>query len=454
MKSASSNAKLTSGPVGTALFRMAGFMIFGNFSMVAFNIADTYFISQLGTGPLAAISFTFPVIMFIGSIAMGIGMGLASLLSHAIGEGDDDKIKNLATSGIILAVLVVAALSFLGILTIDPLFTLIGATAEELPLIRDYMIIWYVGMAFVVVPMVGNNAIRATGDTKVPAIIMMIGAAANVALDPLLIFGLGSIPAMGLKGAALATVISRSCTMVAALLILHNREHMLSLRALKPARLWNAWKGILYIGLPAGATHALMPVSMGIVTRIVASFGTAAVAAVGAGTRVEALAMLPFMALGSVMIPFIGQNLGAKLHDRIREALSLSNRFAILWGIGIFGVFYFSAHWIAGLFSDDAAVIPAMVLYLTIAPISYGLFGVASLSNTAFNGLQRPITSTVLNVVRMFVFLIPLTWLGAELYGLTGAIAGMTLSNMLAGLLSGYWVRRTLSDITLKAVAP
>ena len=160
------------------------------------------------------------------------------------------------------------------------------------------------------------------------------------------------------------------------------------------------------------------------------------------------------MALGSVMIPFIGQNLGAKLHDRIREALSLSNRFAILWGIGIFGVFYFTAHWIAGLFSDDAAVIPAMVLYLTIAPISYGLFGVASLSNTAFNGLQRPITSTVLNVVRMFVFLIPLTWLGAEVYGLTGAIAGMTISNMLAGLLSGYWVRRTLSDITLKAVAP
>ena len=276
MKSASSNAKLTSGPVGTALFRMAGFMIFGNFSMVAFNIADTYFISQLGTAPLAAISFTFPVIMFIGSIAMGIGMGLASLLSHAIGEGDEDKIKNLATSGIILAVLVVAALSFLGILTIDPLFTLIGATAEELPLIRDYMIIWYVGMAFVVVPMVGNNAIRATGDTKVPAIIMMIGAAANVALDPVLIFGLGSIPAMGLEGAALATVISRSCTMVAALLILHYREHMLSLRALKPSRLWSAWKGILYIGLPAGATHALMPVSMGIVTRIVASFGTAA----------------------------------------------------------------------------------------------------------------------------------------------------------------------------------
>ena len=417
-------------------------MIFGNFSMVAFNIADTYFVSRLGTQPLAAISFTFPVVMLIGSVALGLGMGLASKLSHAIGEGDDARIKTLATSGIILAVLIVAVLSLIGILTIDPLFSLLGATDELAPLIHQYMTIWYVGMAFVVVPMVGNNAIRATGDTKIPALIMMLGAAINIVLDPLLIFGLWGLPSMGIRGAALATVISRCATMIAALLILHYREHMLSLRILTVSHMIRAWKGVLYIGLPMAATHALMPVSMGIVTRIVASFGAAAVAAVGAGTRVEALAMLPFMALGSVLIPFIGQNLGAGFYHRIRSSISVVNRFAVLWGIGMFAVFYLTAGHIAGLFSKDPAVAPSIALYLSIASVSYGLYGVASLSSTAFNGLQRPITSGILNIIRMFGLLIPLTWTGAHLLGLSGAFVGMATANMISGAMSWYWLRR------------
>ena len=252
-------ATLTTGPVGRTLLWMTVPMVFGHFSTVAFHLADTLFVAQLGAKELAALSFTFPVVQLIAGLAIGLGIGTGAVVSQAIGNRDQHLVRRLATHSLILSVLIAAALSAIGLMTIDPLFRLLGATGDILPMIRNYMGIWYIAAVFTVVPMVGNNSIRATGDTTFPSLIMMISAGLNVILDPLFIFGLGGFPRMGLQGAALATLIARVLGFLAALAILHFRDRLLDFTLPRLTALWDSWKRVLSIGAPAVATMVLLP---------------------------------------------------------------------------------------------------------------------------------------------------------------------------------------------------
>ena len=179
-------ARLIEGSVGRLLVRLTVPMILGIVSMVAFNLADTFFVSRLGSTALAALSFTFPVVLVINSIALGMGIGASAVISRAIGEGNEDRVRRLTTDSLSLSLIIVFVFVIIGQLTLDPLFRILGATRELVPLITQYMRIWYWGMIFVVVPMVGNNAIRAGGDTKTPGFIMGAVAGLNFLIDPML----------------------------------------------------------------------------------------------------------------------------------------------------------------------------------------------------------------------------------------------------------------------------
>ncbi len=190
-KSNANKPKLTEGKIFLQLFELTLPMVWGVFSVFAFSLADTYFVAQLGTNELAAMSFTFPVVAVLASVAMGLGVGTSSVIARVIGEGNRQKVQRLTTDSLLLSLLIVIILAFGGLATINPLFTALGAQQELLPLIGDYMKIWYLGMVFLVVPLVGNSAIRASGNTVVPSLIMTFAAATNTLLDPLLIFGWG-----------------------------------------------------------------------------------------------------------------------------------------------------------------------------------------------------------------------------------------------------------------------
>ena len=207
-------ANLTEGDPGKTIMKLTGPMMIGMIGMVIFNLVDTLYIGRLGTEALAAMSFTLPVVMLQGSISMGLGVGVSAVISRAIGAGNQEKVKRLTTDSLFLSVLIVTSFVVLGYLTIDPLFRLLGAEGELLILVKQYMSIWYVGVPFVVIPMIGNSAIRAAGNTVIPSGIMLTAITVNIVLDPLLIFGIGPFPRMELAGAALATVIARSTTRV------------------------------------------------------------------------------------------------------------------------------------------------------------------------------------------------------------------------------------------------
>ena len=325
-------AKLIEGNIPGQLVRLTLPMFVGILGMISFNLIDTFFVGRLGAKELAAMSFTFPVVMIIGSISMGLGIGASSVISRAIGEGAHRKVVRLTTDGLLLALLTVIVFVTAGLFTLEPLFTALGADAELLPLIESYMKIWYLGVPFVIIPMVGNNAIRATGDTKTPSAIMFVAIVVNSVLDPLLIFGIGPFPRMELEGAALATVIARAVTLIVAFWVLWKREKMLSLAIPKITQVFNSWKKILYVGVSAAGTNLIIPISIGIITRLVSAHGNEAVAGFGVASRIEAFSLTIMMALGSVMAPFAGQNLGAGKIGRIRTALKLGRGFSMVWG--------------------------------------------------------------------------------------------------------------------------
>ena len=437
-------AQLIEGPVGKILFNMTVPMIFGMVGMVAFNLVDTFFVGQLGTQELAALSFTFPIIMVIGSLAMGIGVGSSAVISKAIGRGDHHMVQRLTTDSLILSLLLVAFFVIIGMLTIEPLFRLLGATPEIVPLIREYMVIWYPGVLFVIIPMVGNNAIRATGDTKTPSVIMLVAVVVNIVLDPILIFGLGPFPMLGLTGAAIATVLARAITLIVALWVLYYRDRMMTFDIPPVKTIIDSWKSILYIGLPVAATRLLSPIAMGIIIALIATYGHEAVAAFGVGIRIEFLAMTVIFALSTVIGPFVGQNLGAGRYDRVKLGVKYSNGFSLIWGVVMFVLLAVTARPVASIFNDDPVVISIIMLYLWMVPIGYALFGVFQISTITLNVLNKPVHAAILMVIQMFVLYIPLAYVGSYLFGLPGIFGAIVLAYSLSGIASHFVIKRVL----------
>jgi putative MATE family efflux protein len=439
-------AVLTEGPIGKSLIRLTIPMVFGIIGIVAFNLVDTFYVGRLGTDELAALSFTFPVVLVINSIALGLGTGASAVIARAIGEGDHARVRRLTTDSLILSFLLVMAFVVMGLLTLEPVFRMLGATSRTLPMIRQYMRIWYIGVGFVVIPMVGNSAIRATGDTKTPSIIMLVAVVVNSTLDPLLIFGVGPFPRLEIAGAALATVFARATTFTVAFWVLWHRDKMITFVRPPLRAAIDSWKKILYIGIPTAGTRVVMPVSVGVITRMVASFGTEAVAGFGVAMRIEFFALTVVHALSTVLLPFVGQNWGAGLMTRVRESISKSNFFSIAWGGIVFAVLALLARPIASIFNPDPVVVSTTSLYLRIVPIGYGLYGVVVLITSALNALNRPLHAASVSIGHRFVFYIPFAMAGSHLYGLKGMFMGLMLSFLAGALVSHGLLGRVLSS--------
>ena len=439
-----SKASLTEGPVAPLLVRLTIPMILGMVGMMAFNLADTYFVGQLGTRELAAMSFTFPVVMVISSLALGLGMGASAVVSRAIGEGDQHQVQRLTTDSLGLSLLFVGSGVLIGLLTIEPLFRALGASEELLPLIRQYMLIWYPGSIAVVIPMVGNNAIRATGDTTTPSMVMLTAVCINIILDPLLIFGIGPFPRLELAGAALATVFSRMTTLTVSLWILYHRDRMLTFARPAVQAILVSWKRILYIALPSAGTNIILPLSAGIITRLVASYGTEAVAGFGVATRIEMFAIVVVMALSSVLGPFVGQNRGAKRFDRLFQGIAYSQNFSMIWGAAMYLLLSLFGKSAAALFNDHPDVVATTAGYFLIVPLGYGAQGVLRLSTISLSVLNKPFHSALLTMLQAFVCYIPLAWLGSQLVGLKGIFSAAAFSYLIAGLAAHIWLKHFL----------
>jgi len=442
------HATLIQGSVSQHLRTMAMPMVWGLLATMSFNAVDTFFVAQLGDNQLAAMSFTFPVVMVLTSIAIGLGAGTSSAVSRAIGSGDQQKARRLATDAVSLTSLISISVSALGWLTIEPLFSLLGATPALLPLVRDYMEIWYFSAPFLMVPQVSLAALRAMGMSHIQGYLMGAAAIFNVLLDPLLIFGLWGFPRLELQGAALATLVTRAFTLVVAFYVLHGRLHMLVNPLVGWRKVKQSWSGIVHVGVPAMITNVIIPLASGVVVALVAMHGTSAVAGLGVALRIEPLALIVFYALSGVVGPFCGQNLGAGKIERLQEVKLVITRFCLVFGLLLAVLLWLVGEPLAALFSDSSEVLPIAVTYLSLVPISYGAYGLVMSVNAVFNGLGMPHPAMVISFARVLGVYLPLAWVGQTLWGLTGLFGATTAANLLVGLLAYGWMSRRIAHLS------
>lgn len=420
-------------------------MTVGLMANMLFNLVDTYFIGKLGQQELAAMAFTFPLVFFVTGSSMGMSIGVSSVVSRAIGSGAGERVKMLTTHSVLLGGFVVLGLLAVGFPLLNPILRAMGAGEELIPLIRSYMLPWSCGIIFIVTPMIGNSVIRSTGDTLVPSIVMLMAGAINAILDPLFIFGWGPFPALALRGAALATVISYLVVFVVMFSLLRFKYQLLSFRLGGIKAILHSWKEVMEIALPAVMTNQMIPVANGVLTALMAGYGEAAVAAWGVSTRLESLMMAPFFALSTVIAPFVGQNTGAGRSDRISEAIRFSGKACFLGSLIIWLLTASAGPFLSGMFTENAETMHWIQLHLWIVPASYGFFAWQVQFTSAFNAQRHPLYSTATFLGRFFVFMIPLAWTGQHFFGLTGFYSGIALGNVGALFLAAVlwkWLHR------------
>ena len=421
---------------------MAVPMLMGITTLMAQSFIDTYFLGMVGDRALAAYSFGFPILMIVTSVAIGLGAGTSSVVARAIGSNDHERAKRLSTDSLILSLIIAIVCAVVGVLSIDPLFRTMGAPEDMLPEIRSFMTILYGAVPFIVLGMVGTASMRATGDTVLPSKLMIGGAILNVILDPIFIFGLGPVPALGLNGAAIAGLISRGAFFVAGVYYLQHKLDLVTFRKPDPVVMRKSWTDILHVGLPAAGTNVIVPMGLTLVTAMIADFGPKAVAGFGVASRVESMVLVPYYALSAIIGPFVGQNLSAGKEGRIQTSLRLCAAFCIASGLAIAGALALLSGVIPALFSDSPEVTDVARLFLWIAPISYGAYGIVMVVNAAFNGLGNPLPGVAISVTRILALYVPMAFIGKALFGVVGIFAAYAIANMLSGVLGYVWAKR------------
>jgi len=439
---------LTQGPITGHIIRLSLPMVIGLFAVISLGVVDTIWVSMLGTHELAAMGFIFPVLNFFSFVTLGLAMGVTSAVARAIGEKNHEKVVRLTTDSLILSIFIVALFALVGIFTINPLFKLMGAPPEILPLIREYMVVWYCGITCLVVPMIGNAAVRANGDTRRPAMVLVLSALSNVALAPLFIFGWGPIPAMGLHGAALGVVVSQVVSLVAGLYFVAVKYKMVSFKKESLALRIQSWRAVLAVGLPAALANAIVPIGMGVITSLVADHGKIAVASFGVVSKVTAVFQVALIGLSSAMGPFVGQNFGAKAYSRIDEAMGKIIKISFIWGLMISITLLILGKSIIGIFDKSGELTHIGYLYFWIIPWTLAFEGIRQVIATSFNAMGKGIVSTLLILIRMVILFIPLAYILPHYLDLPGIFWAEGCSNLIAGILAIIYYKSQIKKLS------
>ena len=442
---------LTQGHVPLSLARLTAPMMMGVSSSILVQVLEMGFIGQLSTAHVAAITFTFPLTMVLTSIALGISIGTSSVIARSVGQqsqshNSSDDVQRLGTHSLILVVVAMSVLAVLCWLSIDPIFLALGADKETLPLIHSYLDIYLPGSIFFTVAMILGSIMRANGSATIPGLIMTAGSIAHLLLDPILIFGWFGVPAMGLSGAATAMTVTRLVAMIVTLIYVFRGSMVLSSDHFRA--FFTSTKRILHVGIPAIATNLIGPVTAAYITRLMANYGETAVAAFGVANRVESVAAMLMFALSGSIGPFVGQNLGAKRLDRVRDGVKASYQFSLVWGLAVALPLFVFGDAIAGLIDSSPEVVAIAALYLALVPWSYGCWGMLMMATASFNAVGKPLPSTALAFARMVVIYIPLASLLNHYYGYQGIFIATLASNTLLGIAAYFWFRSQLSTMS------
>jgi putative MATE family efflux protein len=431
---------LTTGSIPHHLARLSIPMVWGILSIVSMQLADVYFVAGLGQTELEAISFTFPVSMVIFNLVMGLSIGTSSVASRLVGAGDDQTFKRFVVHALAAAIMIAIFLAVLGELLLVPVFNAMGASPAHLALIIPFMQVQLWGYVFITVPLVLNAAMRALGDTRLPAMIMVTAAVVNVPLAYAFVYGAWGAPALGMTGAGVANVIANAIIAALALAVM-----VLGRRGLNERAAWGlagfgaSMRRLLPIAVPVGVMNLLAPLTTAVITAILASSGAAAVAAYGLVGRIEAVAAVVLMALSVGMSPLVGQNYGAKNYARVVQTLDIALKVCVGWSIltGLFLMVF--GGMLARAFSADPLTVHIVATYFIIMGIARALPNAVVGWGSLWYAMGKPQYGMINNIGVLVVGTMLAGWLGHALAGWYGLFVAIMIGQLTVGLALHLW---------------
>lgn len=406
-----SSAKLVSGSIPGHLVSQTLPAVIGVAAIMSIGIVDAYFIGQLGSAPLAAISFIFPVAVASTSLGVGVMVGINSVVARSLGEGDFERAARRANFGIAFACACGVVMGLTLWLLTDPIFTAMNAPPALMPLIRAYMAPYAMGFPLSLAIMGFNGVLRGQGEAKRTSTVSITYAAANWVLNPILILGapgiFGGFEGFGIAGSAYATVIGWGIGVLTALVLLRGTPLPLNLGLLRNCSLVDPARAIIRVGLPAAFSNAINPLGLSILTALVALEGEAAVAGFGAAGRLQSFVIVPLLGLSGAIGAIVGQNWGAGRFDRAREATLYAAGFCIVWGLLVAIAMVTAGESFASIFTDNPAVIAEFAAYLHIAAWGYAGFGLLIVGNGIMNAVDKAGYALMQSVARVFLVMLP-----------------------------------------------
>ncbi len=438
-------AKLTRGSIRGHLVSQTLPMIIGVAAIMSIGLVDAYFIGQLGSTQLAAISFIFPISVALSSLGVGVMVGINSVVARALGEGSRDKAARRANFGIVFATALGIALGLLLFAILDPLFGLMNADADTLPFIRTYMQPYALGFPLLLVIMGINGTLRGQGEARKTSYVSVCYAAVNWVLDPILITGAFGFDGLGIVGAAYATIAGWAVAIALGFWLIRRTDLPINPGLIREGDFKAPMGAILKVAGPAAFSNAINPIGLSILTALVAIEGQAAVAGFGAAGRLQSFAVVPLLGLSGSIGAIVGQNWGAGLPDRSRRAMLYAGGFSVVYGLVIAVVLYLTGPQLAGLFSDDPAVKKQFADYIAIAVWGYAGFGLLITANGALNAVDRAGFALAQSAARVFLVMLPLAWLLQKSWGADAIYTAELVANLAGGALAALVVWRVLA---------
>ena len=435
--------RMTTRPVGRLVTAMAVPSIVSMLVSGIYNLADTFFIGQIDTPSVAALGIVFSYMVLIQSVAIFFGQGSGNYISRALGRREIADAEEMAAVGLISSVLTGAILAALSFLFMRPILDLLGSTPTILPYATDYFSFILLGAPFIMGTFTLNNQMRHQGNALLSMIGIVSGAVLNIALDPILIFGMG----LGIRGAGMATAISQFIGFCIMLGMTGRRGTLpLHIRQFKPT--WRRYHDIAAGGLPSLARQGLMSISAICLNQMASLHGDAAIAAFSVVNRIAMLACAAMIGYGQGFQPVCGFNYGAGFFDRVRKAYWHSCSVATVYWTVLALLGWIFARPLVSLFrADDAEVVRIGSEVLRYQCYSFPLVGFITLANMYLQNIRRTIPAVIMASARQGIFFLPALFVGHALWGFTGVEIAQPLADAGAFLFAVPMVLVALRDM-------
>lgn len=453
---------LTKGDIKKQLWSLAWPMMLSVFFYTLYNLVDAFWVAKLSPEAIAAVSISQIALFIMVALSMGITVGSGVLMSMDIGAKNIPAAEKILGQSFVLSALAGVVFTAISLIFKNEILTLSGAIGGIFPLAMEYYIITAAGSILFFIMMTIVFAFNAQGDTFTSTKLFAVSTLINIILDPIMIFGWLGFPALGIGGAAYATLISQAVFVILALMALSGKNRMLRFAFKNLSFNWNSVKKVLNIGIPASLTQVISPLGLAALMYITsATFMEAGAAAFSIGFRVEFFAFLPAVGFGVGAMAMIGQNIGAGNKERAEEAL----RLAFLYGIGAaiaFGVAaILAANLIVGTFTADATVTEYALQYIWIVALSYGFLAASFIEANAFQAIGKSWPGFWIFFVRFIVISIPLAYVLTNVFHfpIAGVWWALALGNVVSAVFGYIWITRALktiqkSDVPVDAPIP